>query len=134
MIRETVYTGIGATALAVDFVTSPARLQNWLKKAERRGGKLAQSGRLQVRPYQRRIDGLVEEVRHSALSAIGLAEEKAETAGRTATRTARRTATSARRKAPQVRVTTRRSSTRRSGAGRRRQTSVSLKTPASKAS
>ena len=43
MITEAVYTSIGAAALAVDFVTSPQKQQNWLKKAERRGSKLASS-------------------------------------------------------------------------------------------
>ncbi|MDQ6747116.1 MAG: hypothetical protein M3010_03285 [Candidatus Dormibacteraeota bacterium] len=135
MIRETVYTGIGATALAVEFVTSPSRLQNWLKRAERRGGRLAQSGRLQVRPYQRRLDNLVGDVRHSTLSAIGLAEDRVEEAGKTARRTARKTATRARRNTPRVTVSTRRAPARRAGSTRRvRRTSVSVQTPASKAS
>ena len=102
MIRETVYTGIGAAALAVDFVTSPTRQQNWLKKAERRGGKLALSGQQRVRPYQRRLEGVIEDVRRSTLSAIGLAEEKAEKAATTTRKTARRTATRARRSTPRV--------------------------------
>jgi hypothetical protein len=135
VIRETVYTGIGAYALAVDFVTSPTRINNWLKKAERRGGKLAQSSRQQVRPYQRRLDNILGEVRQGTLSAIGVAEDRAEKAGKTATRTARRTATKARRNTPRVRVATQRTRARRSGTTRRvRRTTVSVQTPASKAS
>ena len=135
MIRETVYTGIGAAALAVDFVTSPTRQQNWLKKAERRGGKLALSSRQQVRPYQRRIESVIEDVRRSTLSAIGLAEEKAEKAATTTRKTARRTATRARRNTPRVKVSSRRTSARRAGTTRRvRSTTVSVQTPASQAS
>ena len=135
MIRETVYTGIGAAALAVDFVTSPSRQQNWLKKAERRGGKLALSGRQQVRPYQRRLESVIEDVRRSTLGAIGLAEEKAEKAATTTRKTARRTATRARRNTPRVKVSSRRTSARRAGSTRRvRSTTVSVQTPASQAS
>ncbi|MGI8608365.1 MAG: hypothetical protein ACR2MY_03940 [Candidatus Dormibacteria bacterium] len=135
MIRETVYTGIGAAALAMDFVTSPSRQQNWLKKAERRGGKLALSSRLQVRPYQRRLEGVIGDVRRSTLGAIGLAEEKAEKAAATTRTTARRTAGSARRNTPRVKVSSRRTTARRAGTTRRvRRTSVSIQTPASKAS
>ena len=135
MIRETVYTSLGAAALAVDFVTSPTRQQNWLKKAERRGGKIAQSSRLQVRPYQRRLENVIEDVRRSTLGAIGLAEEKAEQAATTTRKTARRTATRARRNTPRVKVTSRRASARRAGTTRRvRRTTVSVQTPASQAS
>lgn len=135
MIKETVYTSIGAAALAVDFVTSPSRQSNWLKKAERRGGKLAQSSRQQLRPIQRRLDNLLGDVRHGTLSAIGVAEDKAEEAGKTARRTTRRTATKARRNTPRVRVSTRRTSARRAGTTRRvRRTTVSVQTPASQAS
>ena len=135
MIKETVYTSIGAAALAVDFVTSPSRQSTWLKKAERRGGKLAQSARLQIRPAQKRLDNLLGDVRHSTLSVIGLAEKKAEAATKTAKTTARRTATKARRSTPRVRVATRRTTARRAGTTRRvRQTTVSVQTPASQAS
>ncbi|MEA2682118.1 MAG: hypothetical protein QOK05_446 [Chloroflexota bacterium] len=135
MIKETVYTSIGAAALAVDFVTSPTRQTNWLKKAERRGGKLAQTSRLQLRPIQRRLDNLLGDVRHSTLSAIGLAEDKAEEAGKSARRTVRRTATKARRSTPRARVTTRRTTARKAGTTRRvRRTMVSVQTPASQAS
>lgn len=135
MIKETVYTSIGAAALTMDFVTNPRRQSNWLKKAERRGDKLARSSRLQLRPIQRRLDNLLAEVRHSTLSAIGLAENKADEAGKTARRSARRTATQARRNAPRVRVSSRRTSARRAGTTRRvRRTTVSLQTPAAQAS
>ena len=135
MIRETVYTGIGATALAIDFVTSPTRQLNWLKKAERHGGKLALSGRQQVRPYQRRLENVIEDVRRSTLGAIGLAEERAEKAARSTRKTARQAATRARRNTPRVKVSSRRTTARATGATRRvRRTAVSIETPAQKAS
>jgi hypothetical protein len=135
MIKETVYTSIGAAALAVDFVTSPSLQSTWLKKAERRGGKLARSSRQQFRPIQRRLDNLVGDVRHSTLSAIGLAENRAEEAGTTVRNTARRTATRARRSAPRVSASTRSTRSRRAGTTRRvRRTTVSVQTPASQAS
>ena len=135
MIRETVYTGIGAAALALDFVTSPSRQQIWLKKAERRGGKLALSSRQQVRPYQRRLEGVIGDVRRSTLGVIGLAEHKAEEAATTTRRTARRTATSARRNTPRVKVSSRRTTALRPGSTRKvRRTTVSVQTPASRAS
>ena len=131
MIKETVYTTIGAAALAADFVTSPTRQQNWLKKAERRGGKVAQS----VRPVQRRIENVIDEVRTSTLSTIGLAERKAEKTVVTAKRTATRTASRARKAAPRVKVASRRTTARRSGTTRRvRSTTVSVQTPTSQAS
>jgi hypothetical protein len=135
MIKQTVYTSIGAAALAVDFVTSPSRQSTWLKKAERRGGKLAQSSRLQLRPIQRGLDNLLGDVRHSTLSAIGLAEDKAEEARQTVRTTARRTATKARRNTPRVRVSARRTTAPQAGSIRRvRRTTLSVQTPASKAS
>jgi len=131
MIKETVYTTLGAAALAADFVTSPARQQNWLKKAERRGDKVARS----VRPVQRRIENVLEDVRHSALGTIGLAERKAERTAVSAKRTATRTASRASKATPRVKVSTRRATARRSGTTRRvRKTTVSVQTPASKAS
>ena len=131
MIKETVYTTIGAAALAADFVTSPTRQQNWLKKAERRGGKLAQSTRLQVRPVQKQIESAVEDV----LGLIGLAEQRTEKAASSARTTARRTATRPRRSTPRVSATSRRTRARRAGATRPvRQTTVSLQTPAAQAS
>jgi hypothetical protein len=135
VIKETVYTSIGAAALAVDFVTSPSRQSNWLKKAERRGGKLAQSGRLQLRPIQNRLDNLLGDVRHSTLGVIGLAEGRAEKAHQTVKTSARRTATKARRNTPRVRVSSRRTTARRAGTIRRvRRTTMSAQTPASQAS
>ena len=126
MIKETVYTTIGAAALAADFVTSPARQQNWLKKAERRGGKVAQ----QVRPVQRRIENVIEEVRVSTLGTIGLAERKVEKTAATAKRTATRTASRARKATPRVKVASRRTTARRSGTTRKvRSTTVSVQTP-----
>lgn len=135
MIKQTVYTSIGAAALAVDFVTSPSRQSTWLKKAERRGGKLAEGARLQLRPAQRRLDNLLGDVRHSTLSVIGLAENKAEEARQTGRTTARRTATKARRNTPRVSISSRRSTARRAGTTRRvRRTTMSIQTPASQAS
>ena len=127
MIRETVYTTIGAAALAADFVTSTTRQQNFLKKAERRGGKVAES----VRPVQRRIENVIGDVRSSTLSTIGLAERKAEKTAVAAKRTATRTASRASQATPRVKVSTRRATARRAGTTRRvRKTTVSLQTPA----
>ena len=124
MIRETVYTGIGATALALDFVTSPTRQLNWLKKAERHGGELALSGRKQVRPYQRRLENAIGDVRRSTFGAIGLAEERAEKAARSTRKTVRRNT-------PRVKVSSRRTA----GTTRRvRRSTVSLETPTEQAS
>ncbi|MHB8510535.1 MAG: hypothetical protein ACYDGR_18150, partial [Candidatus Dormibacteria bacterium] len=103
MIRETIYTALGSAALAVDFATSVEKQQNWLKKAERRGSKVAQSGRAQLRPLTRNLESTIGEVRHSALSAIGMAEEKAEATQKAARRSVNR----ARRNAPRVAVSTR---------------------------
>ena len=134
MIRETVYTGIGATALALDFVTSPTRQLNWLKKAERHGGKLALSGRQQVRPYQRRLENVIQDVRRGTLGAIGLAEERAERAEKATRKTVRRTATQARRNAPRVKVSSRRTPRAAGTTRRARRTAVPIETPATKAS
>jgi hypothetical protein len=128
MLKETVYTSLGAAALAADFVTSPRRQINWLKKAERRGGKLAQTSSLQVRPYRRRLEKALNDVRSTALGVIGLAEDKTEKT----TKTARRTVASARRSTPRVTASTRRTGTRRSGARRSvRKTTVSVVSPTS---
>jgi hypothetical protein len=124
MIRETVYTGIGATALALDFVTSPTRQRNWLKKAERHGGELALSGRKQVRPYQRRLENVIGDVRRSTFGAIGLAEERAEKAARSTRKTVRRNT-------PRVKVSSRRTA---GTTGRVRRSTVSLETPTEQAS
>ena len=137
MLKETVYTTIGAAALAADFVTSPTRQQNWLKKAERRGGKLAQSSRLQVRPYQRRLESALEDVRRNTLGLIGLAEEQTEKAAAATRSTARKTARRARRSTPRVTATSRRVRPRRTSASRPRRvraTTVTVQTPTAQAS
>jgi hypothetical protein len=132
MLKETVYTSLGAAALAADFVTSPRRQINWLKKAERRGGKLAQTSRLQVRPYRRRLEKALNDVRSTAFGVIGLAEDKTEKATKKARSSARRTVASARRSTPRVTASTRRTGTRRSGARRGvRKTTVSVVSPTS---
>jgi len=76
VIRETLYTSIGAAALAVDFVTSPQKQQNWLKKAERRGSKLATTSQRQIRPVTKQVESAIEELRVNSLSALGLAERR----------------------------------------------------------
>ncbi len=124
MIRETLYTSIGAAALAVDFVISPQKQQNWLKKAERRGSRLAKTSQAQVRPVTKQVESAIEELRATSLSALGLAERRAEKAEAQVKATVRRST-------PKARVSRRRRTT-----GRRkvRQTTLTLQTPASKAS
>lgn len=130
MIRETLHTSIGAAALAVDFVTSPKKAQNWLKKAERRGSKLATSSQAQLRPVTRQVESALEELRSSSMSALGLAERRAEKAEAGAKKTVRTAARRARRSTPKARVSRR----RRTVGGRKvRQTTVSVQTPASRA-
>ena len=127
MIRETLYTSIGAAALAVDFVTSPQKQQNWLKKAERRGSKLATTSQRQIRPVTKQVESAIEELRVNSLSALGLAERRAEKAQAEVKTAARR----ARRSTPKARVSRR----RRTVGGRKvRQTTLTLQTPASQAS
>jgi hypothetical protein len=131
LIRETLYTSIGAAALAVDFVTNPAKAQNWLKKAERRGSKLATTSQRQIRPVTKQVESAIEELRTEALSALGLAERKAAKAQADATKTVKTTARRARRSTPKARVSRRRATSR----GRKvTRTTVSVQTPASQAS
>ena len=124
MIRETLYTSIGAAALAVDFVTSPQKQQNWLKKAERRGSRLAKTSQAQVRPVTKQVESAIEELRASSLSALGLAERRAEKAEAQVKATVRRST-------PKARVSRRRRTT---GGRKVRQTTLTLQTPAAKAS
>lgn len=127
MITETIYTSIGAAALAVDFVTSPAKQQNWLKKAERRGSRLAQNGQKALRPVRKQIESTVADARANGLSLLGLAQESTEKAEKSV----RRTATTARKRAPRARVTRR----RRTSRGRKVQaTTLTLQQPVSAAS
>ena len=124
MIRETLYTGIGAAALAVDFVTSPQKQQNWLKKAERRGSKLATTSQKQIRPVTKQVESAIEEIRVSSLSALGLAERPVAKVEAAAKKTVRRST-------PKARVSRRR---RTVGSRKVRQTTLTLQTPASQAS
>jgi hypothetical protein len=124
MIRETLYTSIGAAALAVDFVTSPQKQQNWLKKAERRGSRLAKTSQAQVRPVTKQVESAIEELRATSLSALGLAERRAEKAEAQVKATVRRST-------PKARVSRRRRTT---GGRKVRQTTLTLQTPAAKAS
>jgi hypothetical protein len=131
LIRETLYTSIGAAALAVDFVTSPAKQQNWLKKAERRGSKLATTGQRQIRPVTKQVESAIEDLRVEALSALGLAERRAEKAQADATKTVKTASRRARRSTPKARVSRRRAT---SGGRKVTRTTVSVQTPASQAS
>jgi hypothetical protein len=74
LIRETVYTSIGAAALAVEFATKPSKQQNWLKKAERRGSKLTRSSERQIRQLPKQVESAIEDVTKSSLQALGLAD------------------------------------------------------------
>jgi hypothetical protein len=130
MIRETLHRSIGAAALAVDFVTSPEKQRNWLKKAERRGSKLATRSQAQLRPVTKQVESALEELRSTSLSALGLAERRTERAQATAKKTVKTAARRARRSTPKARVSRR----RRTVAGRRvRQTTLTVQTPASQA-
>jgi len=131
LIRETLYTSIGAAALAVDFVTSPAKQQNWLKKAERRGSKLATTSQRQIRPVTKQVESAIEDLRTEALTALGLAERKAEKAQADATKSVKTAARRARRSTPRARVSRRRAT---SGGRKVTRTTVSVQTPASQAS
>lgn len=127
MITETIYASIGAAALAVDFVTSPTKQQNWFKKAERRGSKLAQSSRQRLRPVTRQLETTVADVRANGLSALGLAQDNAEKAEKTV----RKSVATARKRAPRARVTRRRRTT---STGRKvRNTTLTISQPASAA-
>lgn len=130
MIKETLHRSIGAAALAVDFVTSPQKQQNWLKKAERRGSKLTTRSQAQLRPVTKQVGSALEELRSTSLSALGLAERRAEKAQATAKKSVKTAARRARRSTPKTRVSRR----RRTVGGRRiRQTTLSVQTPASQA-
>lgn len=130
MIKETLHRSIGAAALAVDFVTSPQKQQNWLKKAERRGSKLTTRSQAQLRPVTKQVGSALEELRSTSLSALGLAERRAEKAQATAKKSVKTAASRARRSTPKTRVSRR----RRTVGGRRiRQTTLSVQTPASQA-
>lgn len=118
MIRETLYTSIGAAALAVDFATHPSKQQGWLKKAERRGSRLTRDGEKQVRKLNHQVESLLGEVTKPALNVLGLAETPAPrpVKAKVAVRKPRR----------KVR--------RRRTARRSVQTTLTLRTPASQAS
>ena len=126
MLKETLYTSIGAYALAYDFVTHPQRSQNWLKKAERRGGKIAQQGELRLRKLNRRTQSGIGDLRQSMLSYVGLAERKVERTEARTERAVKSTARKARRRAPRARVSRR--STRARGQ-RVSNTTLTVQTP-----
>jgi hypothetical protein len=130
LIRETLYTSIGAAALAVDFVTNPAKAQTWLKKAERRGSKLASTSQRQIRPVTKQVEEAIEELRVEALSALGLAERKATATGANGAKAVKTAPRRARRSTPKARVSRRRATSRRRKVT---QTTVSVPTPASQA-
>ncbi|MEA2646202.1 MAG: hypothetical protein QOE92_1285 [Chloroflexota bacterium] len=123
MIRETLYTSIGAAALAVDFATNASKQQNWLKKAERRGSKLARTSELQLRKVNKQVESVVEDVTKSSLNLLGLAEDNVEKTAKSTTHSARSTARKVRRRTPKARVSRR---TRRTGGRRVTSTTVSL--------
>lgn len=127
MIKETIYTSIGAAALAVEFAVSPTKQQGWLKKAERRGSRLANSGQRRLRPVTRRVESAIGDVRSSTLSAVGLSQNNVAAAETRVERTTREV----KRRTPRVRVTRR----TRGARGRKIQSStLTLQTPVSQAS
>jgi hypothetical protein len=127
MLKEALYTSIGATALAAEFVTHPQRSQSWLKKAERRGGKFVASYEQRVRKLTKRTGSTIGDLRSSYMSAIGLAEGKVERTERKAATAVKRTTRKARRSRPRAKVTGR---TRRAGNRRVRSTTLTVQTPA----
>ena len=130
MLRETFHTSIGAAALAVDFVTSPKKQLSWLKKAERRGSKIATTGQAQLRPVTKQVESALDELRVSSLSALGLAERRAEKAQASAKKTVKRASRRARRSTPRARVSRRLNTV---GGRKVRQTTLSVQSPASQA-
>src|SRR5438309_11128196 len=124
LARRWAYTWIGGAALAGDFVANPAPLQDWLKKAERRGSKVAATNERRLRPVLRFVDSLLGEV-------LNLGDEVPEAGGRRARKVAR----TVRRSTPTVRVSSRNRSTRRGRrTTRRRLTTLSVSTPTRRAS
>jgi hypothetical protein len=123
LIRETLYTSIGAAALAVDFAITPSKQQNWLKKAERRGSKLARNGELQLRKVNKQATTVVEDVTKQSLTLLGLAENNVEKTATSTARSARSTARKVRRRTPKARVSRR---TRRAGSRKVTSTTLSL--------
>jgi hypothetical protein len=110
--------------LAADFVTSPQKQQSWLKKAERRGSRLATTSQKQIRPVTKQVESAIEELRVTSLSALGLAERPAEETVAEVKKTVRRST-------PKARVSRRR---RTAGGRKGRRTTLTLQTPASQAS
>jgi hypothetical protein len=127
MLKETIYTSLGAAALTAEFVTNPKRSQSWLKKAERRGSRLAARGEQQLRRLTKDAESALDDLRSSSMSALGLAEPKVARRERKTVKAVRRTARKARRSTPKARISRR---TRRSGSRRVRNTTVSVQTPA----
>jgi hypothetical protein len=72
MLRETLYTSIGAAALTVDFVTHPQRSQSLLKKAERRGSRIASQYQRSLRSLTTDAEATLEDLRKNPLSLFGV--------------------------------------------------------------
>ena len=127
MLKETLYTSIGAYALAFDFVTQPKRSQDWLKKAERRGGKLVAQSEQRLRKLNKRTGATISDLQESVLSTIGLAERRAARAETHAVKAVKSTSRKARRRAPRARVSRR---TTRVRGQRTNSTTLTVQTPA----
>lgn len=71
MLRETLYASIGAAALTVDFVTHPQRSQSLLKKAERRGSRIASQYERSLRSLTKDAGSTLEDLRKNPLALFG---------------------------------------------------------------
>jgi hypothetical protein len=123
---------VGAAALALEFAVNPSLQQQFLKRAERKGGKLTAKGEERLRGVTRElsknVESVLEEVRTSG---IPLVRQSANGAKRQATGT-RKVVRRARSAAPKARVSTRKTRTTR---GRRAtRTTISVVKPARRAS
>jgi hypothetical protein len=106
MLRETLYTSIGAAALTVDFVAHPERSQSWLKKAERRGNRIASQYGRSLRSLTKdagsTLDDLRKDLRKNPLAVFGIERNGVETRrpSRPARRSVRRRTSTARARRP----------------------------------
>src|SRR5258708_1516773 len=105
MLKQTLYTGIGAAALTVDFVTNPKQGRDWLKKAGRRGSKIAARGQLRLRKLSKGAQSALGELGPPPLATVGLAPPKTPPARSTAAPRPAAKARPARRRAPRARTT-----------------------------
>ena len=105
MLKQTLYTGIGAAALTLDFVTNPKQGRDWLKKAERRGSKIATRGQQRLQKLSREAQSALGELGSAPLATVGLAPTKAPAPRSTASPRPAAKPRPARRRTPRTRAT-----------------------------